>query len=411
MFKKVLLGIVFSFSINLYSYANTDFKNNSIIIYGADKKQEELSNLLKKNTIKSNINIYPDERIENDTLSLYNLVLLGYSSSNKIMNFTSYINTNFPFSFKKDYFSFSETFYTNPYNGIVFKYPSPFNPKFYVLVYYSNSLKGLENLVKKINLGNKDYIVIDQNSKIIREGNFKKNALGWFFDNQLDFNYQKDDISYIDFKSINTINFNLNFKENTFISYNTNKYSEQVENYLKDFNKKTKLNIKDKFKIYVFDSKEEKNNYENFYKKDFLKEIYTVYNKNTNNFIEDFSSFAFNNYISVDKNDTYRKSFIEFSKDLYTNKLKDKCLQLNKQNKIPNLLDLLKGKKDNNYHIILGSFTKYLIEKYGIESYIEVFNNSNKLLTKEDLLSNISDRLNVSFSRLEREWKYYLSEK
>jgi len=411
MFKKFLLIIFFLVSINFYSYANVDFKSNSIIIYGSDKKQEELSNLIKKNVIKSNINSYTDEKIENESLSLYNLILLGYSNSNKIINFTSYINTNFPFSFNKDYFTFAKTFYTNPYNSIVFKYPSPFNPKFYVLIYYSNSLKGLENLIKKIQLGNKDYIVIDQNSKIIREGNFKKNALGWFFDNQLDFNYQKDDISYLDFKTFKTLNFYINFKENSFVSSNIENYSEQLENYLKDFNQKIKLNIKDKLKVYVFDSKEEKINYENLYKKNFLKEVYTTYNKNTNTFIDDFSSFVFNNYISIQKKDIFKKAFINFSKDLYSDNLKEECLKLYKSNNLTNLLDLIKEKKDINSSIILGSFTKYLIEKYGIDKYIEIFNFSLKIETKEDLLANISSKLNVSFSRLEREWKYYLLEK
>ncbi|GIW22428.1 MAG: hypothetical protein KatS3mg068_1435 [Candidatus Sericytochromatia bacterium] len=410
MLKKILLSLFFLLNINIYSYANTESKNNSIIIFGTDKKQEELSLFIKKNIIKSNLNIYSDEKIENDILSSYNIVLIGYSNSNKIMNFTNYIKTNFPFSFSKEYFTFANTFYNNPYNAIVFKYPSPFNPKFYVLIYYSNTLKGLENIIKKVNLGNKDYIIIDHNSKIIREGNFKKNISGWFYDDKLDFNYQKEDISYIDFKSFKTTNFNLNFKENSFVSSNINNYSNKIENYLTDFIKKTNIIPRNKIKLYIFDLKEEKINYENFYKKDETKEIYVVYNKNNDSFIEEFSLFIFNNYINLDKKEVFKNAFIEFSKDLYSNKLKNKCLELYKNNKLSNLLDLVKGKKDPYSDIILGSFTKYLIEKYGIDSYQNILNNAQKISTKEDLLANISNKLNVSFSRLEREWKYYLSE-
>lgn len=171
------------------------FNDNSVIIYGTQNKDstkdENMIAYNLKKQMKSYINTWADDKINLDTLRRTNLIILGYDNSNSILNFTNMpmVKSNFPVNFSENSFSFGDKVYTGRNDSIAFIYPSPYNAKNYALIFYSNSLSGLENLTKnlKLNTGNEYQILSDKG--VVREGKFNKNNFSWKYDSSLDNDY------------------------------------------------------------------------------------------------------------------------------------------------------------------------------------------------------------------------------
>lgn len=174
------------------------FNDNSVIIYGTQNKDstkdENMIAYNLKKQMKSYINLWSDDKINLDTLRRTNLIILGYDNSNRILNFTNLpmVKSNFPVNFSENSFSFGDKVYTGRNDSIAFIYPSPYNAKNYALIFYSNSLSGLENLTKnlKLNTGSEYQIISDKG--VIREGKFNKNNFSWKYDSSLDNDYNSN---------------------------------------------------------------------------------------------------------------------------------------------------------------------------------------------------------------------------
>ncbi|MFN8579103.1 MAG: hypothetical protein U0354_19925 [Candidatus Sericytochromatia bacterium] len=175
------------------------FNDNSVIIYGTQNKDstkdENMIAYNLKKQMKSYINLWSDDKINLDTLRRTNLIILGYDNSNRILNFTNLpmVKSNFPVNFSENSFSFGDKVYTGRNDSIAFIYPSPYNAKNYALIFYSNSLSGLENLTKnlKLNTGSEYQIISDKG--VIREGKFNKNNFSWKYDSSLDNDYNSNE--------------------------------------------------------------------------------------------------------------------------------------------------------------------------------------------------------------------------
>ncbi len=171
------------------------FSDNSIIIYGSQmpntSKEETIIAFNLKKQMKSYINMWADNKVNENNLKRSNLIILGYDKSNNILNFTSqpFVKSNFPVDFREDSFAFGNKVYTGRNDGIAFIYPSPYNAKNYTLIYYSNSLGGLENLSKNIKMSVDNEYQIVSDKGIVREGKFNKDNFMWKFDPTMDNDY------------------------------------------------------------------------------------------------------------------------------------------------------------------------------------------------------------------------------
>src|SRR5690606_22420334 len=109
-------------------------------------------------------------------------------------------NNNFPVEFNETFFTFGSRYYSSEDDGIAFIYPNPFNPQFQVMIFYSNSITGLERLINnESQLNSYDYNIFAGN-ELVRKGNFNKSGIIWNFDPNLDQNSQRvlpfsDDLS------------------------------------------------------------------------------------------------------------------------------------------------------------------------------------------------------------------------
>jgi hypothetical protein len=194
-FISTIALIIFSGSVYAAPTQKSLFSDNSIIIYGSQNKgtskEENIIAYNLKKQMKSYINMWADNKVNDDTLRRTNLIILGYDKSNSILNFTSmpFVKSNLPVSFQEDSFSFGDKIYTGRNDAIAFIYPSPYNAKNYSLIFYSNSLGGLENLAKNLKLvGDQEYQIISDKG-VVREGKFNKNNFVWKYDPNMDNDY------------------------------------------------------------------------------------------------------------------------------------------------------------------------------------------------------------------------------
>lgn len=171
------------------------FTDNSIIVYGSQMKgtakEETVIAFNLKKQMKSFINMWSDNKVNENTLKKSNLIILGYDKSNNILNFTSqpFVKSNFPVDFREDSFTFGNKVYNGRNDGIAFIYPSPYNAKNYTMIYYSNSLGGLENLTKNIKITGENEYQIVSDKGVVREGKFNKGNFMWKYDPNMDNDY------------------------------------------------------------------------------------------------------------------------------------------------------------------------------------------------------------------------------
>jgi len=171
------------------------FTDNSVIVYGSKMKgtakEENIIAFNLKKQMKSFVNMWADNKVNESILKKSNLIILGYDKSNDLLNFSSmpFVKSNFPVDFRQDSFAFGDKVYTGRKDGIAFIYPSPYNAKNYVMIYYSNSLAGLENLTKNTKItGDNEYQIISDKG-VVREGRFNKNSFVWKYDTNMDDDY------------------------------------------------------------------------------------------------------------------------------------------------------------------------------------------------------------------------------
>jgi hypothetical protein len=201
--QKIMITTISGILLNLGSYAvaatlqqSSFFRNNSVIIYGSQNKATEKDEAMiaynLKKQMNSFINMSADNRLNENSLRNSNLVILAAAKSNNILNFTNYLQTDLPLIINNDSFAFGNTVYSAKKDGIALMYPSPFNAKNNILIYYSNSTEGLENLVNNAKIPyENDYQVINPEGKIVREGKFNKTGFTWKFDPKMDKDYLK----------------------------------------------------------------------------------------------------------------------------------------------------------------------------------------------------------------------------
>jgi hypothetical protein len=391
------------------------FRSGSIMVYGsqnkATAKNEAMVAFNLKKQLKAYIETAADNRVSADVLKRSNLVILSADRSNSILNFGNYAETSLPIQIKDDYFIFGDKFYSDKKAGIALIYPSPYNAKYNVLVYYSNSVEGLDNLVKnaKITYGN-DYQLLNEEGKVEREGKFNKAGFSWQFDPRLDKDYSASMSSSQEMKTQDSSNFKFYYSPQANVSGRIGTIINQYENFYAALVKVTGTRLPERVNVYLYDTKMQRNNDS---KTSFdLKNgnVYVVFNNNENDTLTEFARYYFNEMLNFSNDQLIESGFVNYALDLKSNGLDPQVARLYKQNKIPNLLFLVKRETtSNDSDIIIGSFTKYLINNYGIENYKNIV---NRMLTldESDELANITPDLTTSFSRIEREWRYTLED-
>lgn len=395
---------------NIPSYSSF-FYRGSVIIYGSKDSRGEyiLANELKNKT-KSMVTLTSDENISDEKLKNNNLVILSAANSNNILKFStlSYIKSNFPVEFKDNLFIFGEKYYTNKKDAIIFRYPSPYNPRNYILVLYSNSQEGLKNLIRNSKLANFDYQIINSQGEISREGTFDKTNFRWTYKQENDNDINRIDPFSQNLKISSSPNFTYYYYPNSFASTKINDIKREYESYLKKLNLATATELDNKLNIYFYDSENQKKNLQTINSR--IRNIHAVYNLENNEGIDALADYYYNQYVRFNEDEQTEKSFVVYATDIYRNNLDAKISKLYKNNKIPDLLSLLKKEISSpDEEIILGSFTKFLINKYGIENYKQIIDRAETLENSE-VLANITPKLYTSFSRLEREWRYTLTD-
>jgi hypothetical protein len=412
------LSIMAVLSISSYAVSfKSLFNENSIIVYGsqnkATAKEETVIAYNLKKQMKSFINMTSDTNISNSSLSSNNLIILSADLSNNILNFSNLPNVkaNFPIEIKENYFYFGNKYYSNKKEGIAFIYPSPYNAKNFVLIYYSNSVEGLENLTKNLKIiNNDDYQIINESGQLIREGEFNKNNFRWSFDTKLDKDYEKALPGAKAQKIKKTDNFTFYYYENSFASKTIDIITNQYESFYAQLKKAENIPLKGKVNIHLYDTNEDKEKESLNFQNLLTRDIYTVFNSRQNDLLTDFTRFYYNDVLDFSDDKVIIDGFINYAKDLKTGDLDKKIAKLYSQNKVPALLPLLKGEKvSSDSDIIIGSFTKYLINRYGLTNYKEIISRA-KNLDEADVLADITPTMYTSFSGIEREWIYTLSD-
>lgn len=187
--------LLFSSAVYAAPTQKSIFTDNSIIVYGSQNKgtakDENVIAFNLKKQMKSYLNMWADQRVSESTLTRTNLIILGHDKSNSILNFTNlpFVKSNFPVEFREDSFTFGDKVYSGRNDGIAFLYPSPYNAKNYVLIYYSNSLAGLENLTKNLKMTTDNEYQIVSDKGVVREGKFNKGSFVWKYDPSMDNDY------------------------------------------------------------------------------------------------------------------------------------------------------------------------------------------------------------------------------
>ena len=197
--NKISFSILSILILSLSAQAEPSYKSffydNSVLIYGTqNSEQTKFENItafnLRKN-MKSNIILLADDKVTEESLRNKNLIITSVNKSNNILNFLNMPNVRamLPFEIKNEQFIFANKTYAHKNDAIVLIYPSQYNAKFYTLILYSNSVEGLENLIKIIKPNSDlDYQIVG-NNKVIREGTFNKMSFTWKFDLNLDKEY------------------------------------------------------------------------------------------------------------------------------------------------------------------------------------------------------------------------------
>ncbi|MBC7474252.1 MAG: hypothetical protein H7263_08165 [Candidatus Sericytochromatia bacterium] len=198
--KIVLIGLLVSMG-NLAEAAPSQksfFSDNSTIIYGTQNKitakDDNIVAYNLKKQMKSYLNITADNRVNEVTMRRNNLIILAHEKSNSLINFTNLANakSNFPLTIGEGTFSFGKKTYSDKKAGISFIFPSPYNAKNYVLVYYSNSVEGLDNITKNVRISSdNEYQIINEQGKSIREGKFNKTNYAWRYDTRFDKDFER----------------------------------------------------------------------------------------------------------------------------------------------------------------------------------------------------------------------------
>src|SRR5690606_26446446 len=120
--------------------------------------------------------------------------------------------------------------------AIAFKYPSPYNPMNYVMIFYSNSLEGLNNLIKNARLNGLDYQVINEQGVVAREGNFNKENFKWTYSSEMDNDIAEAGQSSQSLKVTSSPNFTFFYYPDSYASTKVNDIKRDYESYLKKLN-------------------------------------------------------------------------------------------------------------------------------------------------------------------------------
>lgn len=193
---KVLLTVgVLSFAtiVQAAPSQKSFFSGSTTLVYGSQDKDSSKDDTViafnLKKQMKSFINMTSDSKVNEYSLNRNNLIILAHEKSNSLLNFANMTNakSNFPLTVTDDSFTFGGKTYTDRKAGVAFIFPSPYNAKNYVLIYYSNSVDGLDNLTKNAKMNyDSEYQVVDEQGKITHEGKFNKDNFNWKFDVNLD---------------------------------------------------------------------------------------------------------------------------------------------------------------------------------------------------------------------------------
>lgn len=415
-----VLSLFFILIFNAYPNDSPSFKSffsDAVLVYGTQNKdtsrqEKNIADNIRK-LMKSDIKIYQDTNIDESVLKTSNIILISADNSNSILNFTnlSYIKSNFPVSFKRGLFQFGNKYYSSKGESIVFIFPSPFNPQNYVLVYHSNSIEFLERITKSLkSMNENDYQVFGEKGKVIREGRFSKVNFGWKFEKNLDKDYEIRESTSKNLKNIESTTFIFNYYADSFASQKTDLIKKQTEALYKSLAKIAGVNTVKKINIYLFDSTPDKMNILLNLENSAQEDIYAVFNEKENEIPEEFSRYYFNQIINFSTNPAVENGFISYVKDFTSDNIDEKASDLYEKNKLPDLFRLLKGEINSpDSDIILGSFTKFLINRYGFENYKTIIAKTGSL-GYSDELADISPEIYTSFSRIERDWMYMLSD-
>jgi len=420
MKKSIFLTVVILFSIFFSNLAkaevniNTFFRSgNYIIIYGSqiqetsseeNKIAQELKKLLKTSSL-----VTSDNNVNDSSLKSKNLIILSNSISNNLLNFSVYSTTaDSPFTIKNNNFLFGDKVYSSKDYSIVFIYPSYYNPEKYTLTYYSGTTDGLRMIAKSINANyGYDYKIIKNTTgKVIREGNFKKSNFTWRYSQQLDKNYEN-------IKTVSTPNLKFYYNTNSYFSDFIGSIIQDYDKFFKQLLQATKTpSMTDKVSIYLYDSQDEKNaSFPNGNIDYMAKEIHIVYSKNVN-ISKYFAKLLFNEILKFSSDKLIEKGFIAFAQDMkksYLDKEVAKVFNTLKPKDKDNDPDLIKAAIDNpnssDSEIIIGSFTKYLIRKYGFVNYKKIITQMYKINEFEDFYIQFQGT-NISFASIENDWNY-----
>jgi len=414
MKKGIFFSTIVLFLVSFTSFAKADvninsfLKDNYIIVYGSQIKESVSSEnniaFELRKALKSSYLVTSDKNVNSDLLKNKNLIVLSNSSSNSLFNFglRSSVKTDIPIKIQDNTFAFGDKVYSNKDFSIVFVYPSSYNPEKYTLTYYSGSLNGLRQITKIVHANNKnlDYKIIKNNTgKVVREGNFKKDKFTWSYDSQLDKNYDNT-------KVLLTSNLKIYYNANSSFVNSINSIAQNYENNYKDLLQVTNTSTTDKIAIFLYDSEKEKNiNFPNGNINYLAKEIHVSYNKNTN-LSKYFASLLFNDVLKFSKDKLIEKSFIIFAQNMKSNSLDKEFLKIENLNKTKNLIKFaINNPNSSDSQIILASFTKHIINKYGFENYKKIINQINKVNEFEHFYIQFGST-DMSFDSMQNDWIY-----